>query len=297
MMARMNRMEWKLVRGWFCVGVLAMHPIHAREPDAGTGIIDVASKELVESSGLAASTVTDGYFWSHNDSGGAAKLFAFDTDGTLTGSAIIDGAEAIDWEDMAAFVDEGKPRLLVADVGDNDAKRKSVTLYVIDEPDPRKHARVKPLQVFNLAYPDGPRDCEAVAVDIAGREVILVSKSFLPLASVYAMSLPRVPQVTDVELQRVGTLAIPLVSAMDVDAKSGDLILVNYLQCFRFAEALKHDDAWIKQVPEVTDLPRLRQVEAVAVDQRGEIWVTSEGSPTKLARVPRSKKSEAKKGQ
>lgn len=297
MMARMNRMEWKRVCVWFCLGLLAMLPIHASEPDAGTGVIDVASKELVESSGLAASNVTNGHFWSHNDSGGSAKLFAFDTKGTLTGSVIIDGADAIDWEDMAAFVDEGKPRLLIADVGDNDAKRKSVTLYVIDEPDPRKHARVKPLQVFKLTYPDGPRDCEAVAVDVAGRKVILVSKSFLPLASVYAMALPRPPQVTDVELQRVGTLAIPLVSAMDVDAKSGDLILVNYLQCFRFAEALKHDDAWIKQVPEVTDLPRLRQVEAVAVDQRGEIWVTSEGSPTKLARLPRSVKSEAKKGQ
>ena len=296
-MAQINRMTHQPVFGWLCLGLLALQPVHSSEPDAGTGIIDVASKELVESSGLASSNVTEGYFWSHNDSGGAAKLFAFDTKGTLTGSAIIDGAEAIDWEDMAAFVDEGKPRLLIADVGNNAAKRKSVTLYVIDEPDPRKHGRVKPLQVFTLTYPDGPRDCEAVAVDMAGRKVILVSKSFLPLASVYAMALPRPPQVTDVELQRVGTLAIPLVSAMDVDAKSGDLILVNYLQCFRFAEALKHDDAWIKQVPEVTDLPRLRQVEAVAVDQRGEIWVTSEGNPTKLTRVPRSKKSEAKKGQ
>jgi hypothetical protein len=42
-------------------------------------------------------------------------------------------------------------------------------------------------------------------------------------------------------------------------------------------------------VPEPQELPRWKQIESVAVDDVNDIWVTSEGSPTPLGRLPQNK--------
>jgi hypothetical protein len=254
-------------------------------------VVDIQSREITESSGLAASNRVAGHFWTHNDSGGEPKLIAIDANGAVTGSVMLDNAEAIDWEDVASFTDGTSMRLVVADVGDNDSRRDYVTIYVIDEPDPRQHGRTAMYSKISVRYPEGPRDCEAIGIDLEHRQILLVGKSFLPLAPVYSLALPD-PSVhpkrlnEPVMLTRVGTLAVPLVSGMDVNPRSGDLFLVNYFQCFHYkVEKGEPFGDWVSRVPDVTDLPRLRQIEAVAVDGKGAVWVTSEGSPGKLSRL------------
>ena len=257
-------------------------------------VFDIQSPELTESSGLAASNRVAGYFWTHNDSGGEPKLFAIDETGTLTGSVVLDGAKAIDWEDIASFTDGASKRLVIADIGDNQAIRNEVTLYLMDEPDPLQDGQTALYREIRVRYPDGPRDCEAIGVDLRHRQILMVGKSFLPLAPVYSMPLPSQlfsaeTMVQPVVLERVGTIAAPLITAMEVDPRCGDLFLVNYFQCFRFK--VDKDDApgaWIKKVPSLMELPKLKQIEAVAIDANGDVWVTSEGSPGKLARVEMS---------
>jgi hypothetical protein len=267
--------------------LLALLVFVATYSQADDTIIDIQSTRITESSGLAASNRVAGHFWTHNDSGDGPQLFAIDSHGVVTGSVVLEGATAIDWEDMASFVDGDSKRLLIADIGDNQAKRKSVTLYLLNEPDPREHLRTKSFQSITVKYPDGSHDCESIGVDVKRREVWLVTKSFLPLAQVYSMSLPNESaDPASVTLVHRGTIAVSMVSAMDIDPRSGDVVLVNYVQCLRYKVSDQAKaGAWILQVPRVSELPKLKQIEAVAVDANGDVWVTSEGVPGKLSRL------------
>ena len=85
-----------------------------------------------------------------------------------------------DWEDLASFVLDGTPYLLVADIGDNDARHKKSTLYVVEEPDVEKSAKAKVAWPIEFRYPDGPRDAEAVAVDMENRRALILSKRDIP---------------------------------------------------------------------------------------------------------------------
>ncbi|TVP97949.1 MAG: hypothetical protein EA381_13775 [Planctomycetaceae bacterium] len=266
-----------------------------------TPVGSLSDPEIDESSGLAKSHRRPGFFWTHNDSGDSARLFAFDRRGVASGGCELVGVRAVDFEDMASFVQDGVPRLVVADIGDNLARRESVTLYFFDEPDPQTRTRISDYQRVELRYPDGPRDCEAIAVDVEASTVTLVSKSFLPLAGVYTTPLPprvvasspsgsrvplpltgRPPEV--VTLQRRGLLPLPLVTGMDRDDSTGEFLLVTYFQLFRFPVS-RDDRPWWQQTPVASDLPRFRQIEAVAIDHDGSVWVTSEGQPAPWGQV------------
>ncbi len=148
------------------------------EPAVHVG--DIQWPEISESSGLAASRRNPGVLWTFNDSGGGPIVYAMDTGGTHLGGIRLAGAENIDWEDMAAFATDGADWLLIADVGDNRAVRPHCDLYLLWEP---RLPAGEPVMAdhpirrrIRFRYEDGPRDCEAVAVDTAAGWVLLLSK-------------------------------------------------------------------------------------------------------------------------
>jgi len=258
-------------------------------------IVTLENAAVTESSGLAFSNHSDDRLWTHNDSGDTARLFAFDRNGKSTGGCELAGVAAIDFEDMAAFIQDSVASIVVADFGDNGSSRPVISLYFFDEPSPDQQTSVTKWTRIDVRYADGPRDCEAIAVDPDRGVVTLITKSFLPVASVYELPLPKraggdgdaAPSdvLSDAAvLTRVATLPIPLVTAADRDPKSGDYVVTNYFQMFRYANG-DNDKAWWQSTPQAIDLPRLKQIEAVAVDRKGDVWVTSEGSPMPLARV------------
>ena len=258
--------------------------------------ISLRHGELVESSGLAFSNRDQGYVWSHNDSGDRARLFAFDENGRASGVAELPRSfEAVDWEDMASFVDGGEPRLIVADCGDNSAKRDSITLYVFDEPDPSKNTKIQAFQVMEVRYGSGSQDCEAIAVDARHRQIALFTKSFLPKTDVFVVDLPPL-NVTSGRIVRhqatavwVTSLAVALATAADFDRESGQLWLCNYFQAYCFkpsrdAKTTRMIDT-VRNLPQPVSLPTWKLIEAIAVDHEGRVWVTSEGQNTPLGRL------------
>lgn len=267
---------------------LAACPAVTDAADPGVNRVHLADERITESSGLARSLHSPSVFWTHNDSGDSARLFAFDAHGAKLGDCTLAGVKAIDFEELDSFLQDGVPRLLVADVGDNRGRRSTVSLYLFDEPNPHDNSEITDWLRLEFRYPDGPRDCEAVTVDPAAGKILLVTKTFLPRASVYELDLPpRDTVVKPLEPQtarRVGLLPLSLVTAMDLDDTCGDLVLVNYFQLFRFPRP-EPGKNWWEQTPRATDLPRLKQIEAVAVDASGQAWVTSEGQPAPLAQV------------
>ncbi len=136
------------------------------------------SDEIDESSGVAVSRRDDGVFWTHNDQKGQPFIYGVRLDGTIETRVQINGAEAEDWEDIALgrCPVAGGPQLaclFIADIGDNDAERDEIQIYVVPEPAlSASSARVE--ITYRLTYPDGPTDAEAIAV--LGDLLYLVSK-------------------------------------------------------------------------------------------------------------------------
>lgn len=141
----------------------------------------VTDGRLGEISGLAASPVQSNLLWAIDDSGNPARLYALTRRGQLRASYAVDGIAKTDWEDIAAFQLDGKSYLLVADTGDNGGIRKILSLHVFPEPADADHdGHVSPAWSIRFRWPDGARDCEAVAIDAERGEILLISKKRQP---------------------------------------------------------------------------------------------------------------------
>ena len=168
----------------------------AAEPAFSAPVVagQLAAPPQRETSGLAPSRRSPDLLWTHDDSGGAAALYAVSVTGALRGRLQISGEKPKDWEDLATADLDGRPWLVIGDIGDNDAKRKSASLLFVPEPDPAALAAAgelaaRPAFTLKFTYDDGPRDCEALAVDPVERAVYLVSKRTAP-ARLYRLALP-----------------------------------------------------------------------------------------------------------
>ncbi|MBT4161586.1 MAG: hypothetical protein HOE54_09795, partial [Gammaproteobacteria bacterium] len=162
--------------------VFALEEVHPEaladfKPRPVTWKGELESEALVEASGLAASQTQEGLFFSVNDSGNEPRLFALDEQGGDKGSWLLSYNDFHDFEDMAAFHHEGKRYLLVADTGDNFNWRPRLTILIFEEPNSAvSSGTLAPAWSFQYSYPEGYRDCEAVAVDERGGRIYLISK-------------------------------------------------------------------------------------------------------------------------
>ena len=141
----------------------------------------IYDRDIGEASGIAASHIHEDLVWVINDSGNSASIYALNPKGKVLGTLNMEGISNNDWEDLASFKYEGKPYILIADIGDNAARRKACFLHFLEEPDIEKtpdrfSLSVKPSWSMTYTYEDGPRDCESVAVDILNEKIFLLSK-------------------------------------------------------------------------------------------------------------------------
>lgn len=318
MQKRMRRASWSWWLGLWCSVFLVPAGGIIRAAD------HVDDPRILESSGLVASQRVEDRFWTHNDSGYPARLFALDGPERRVVPVDIGGAESVDWEDIASGVIDGRPTLIIADVGDNARRRDHVTLYLVDEPllsdtrhgdNPNEvgepHPAAKLRRQMDVRYPDGPRDCEAIALDAEGRRVIMVSKQMLPRAGVYAVPIPAEggnrfgDQQADrgavegdtappaVVAERISTLPLPMATGMDIRHDGLQMAVVGYFDLFLFNRDETEDwQAALRRVPVHIPLPKLKQIEAVCFDRHGDIWITSEGNPMPIARVRSSPKGQ-----
>jgi len=138
---------------------------------------------ITEASGLAASRNNPGVVWTHNDSGGAASLYALGRQAQIKATLPLSGALNIDWEDIARGPGPagGADWLYAADIGDNDAVRSSIRVYRTAEPNLSGFAdgaqlAPAPTSFVELTYPDGARDAEALIVDPKSNDLFLITK-------------------------------------------------------------------------------------------------------------------------
>jgi len=253
--------------------------------DAGT----VESVDLVEASGLAVSRVSPDVLWSHNDSRGGARLFAFDAAGNDLGAFDLPGTFAFDWEDIAAGPgpDGSGNFLYVGDIGDNFAIRNGqITVYRVPDSDPGtlegSFTDVVPLP---YRYPDGVHNAEALFIDPIEPAIYIVTKN-KELTSIFKGSLA--PTGDEVELDLVGTVFL------DAEVSGGDISWDGHVIALR-----GYQTVWMWNRPTGasvadafnTDLctapsPEERQGEAIAFDGELGYWTLSEGTSQTIHSIP-----------
>jgi hypothetical protein len=164
-------------------------------PSAITGTVQ--TKALVEASGLACSRRNPGVLWSHNDSGGANRVYALGMDGASLGTFVLSGAAAGDWEDLAVGPGavSGENYIYVGDIGDNLNIRPNIKVYRVPEPEvsianPPGLVTLSGVEMITLVYPDGPRDAETLMVDANG-DIYIVTKRMSALGRVYRAAFPQ----------------------------------------------------------------------------------------------------------
>ena len=234
----------------------------------------VTAPAVTELSGLVLSTTRRDVLWSLNDSGNPASLIAFTTAGRAVAEVAVAGAQNTDWEDIAAG---RRGTLLVGDIGDNLAQRP--TISVLGMPEPRDGATtVAPAARYELRYPDGPRDAEALLFDRSDGSIVIVSKSFGPAGGIYVARRPSSQGVTT--MRRAGTVKLDdgeAVTAGDVSADGRTIVLRTYDRAFAWRRrAGETVAAALRRRPCVADADLLRegQGETLALTRDGRAFYT-----------------------
>jgi hypothetical protein len=248
---------------------------------------DLSNSQINESSGIAVSQRRPDVFWTHNDSGDVARIFALDATGRHLGECRIRNAPSIDCEDIASFQWRGTCWLLLADIGDNDRRRSTCSLYLCEEP----AVAVGELDAIHVQfrYEDGPQDCEGVGVDVQQNQVLLTTKMFAPQTRIYQLDLPRLMfPGAPLTARSLGTVPVPLATALDISADGRLAIVATYLDGFLFNRAA--DEGWDRafaRAPLRIPLPVRRQGESVCFGRDGRtLYLTSEKLPTPLWELP-----------
>ncbi len=279
--------------------------------------VNIASSDIIEASGIAASRLDDNVLWVHNDSGDTARFFAIDRLGrhnaTFTLDSPFDGVPAIDWEDMAIGPgpDGNTPYLYLADIGDNAAQRSEIKIYRVPEPqdslgsDTPTNSTIVQFDTLTLRYPDHPHDAETLLVDPVTGDLLIVTKELSTGVSTVFRAPASIQPDTPTTLEQAGQIdfkslpshvtpppgAPPLVANLGFLPTGGDISPDGSLIAIR-----TYGNIWVWSRPKDAPVADAftgspceapsaleQQGEAIAFDRNGAGYVTtSEGASPPL---------------
>lgn len=243
------------------VGGVAAAPAADREI-----VTRFADPAITESSGL----VVDGRLAvTVNDSGDSSRIFTVSLETGKTVGVTSWTRESLDNEALAPA---GDGRVWVGDIGDNGRSRESVTVTRVPfGPGEETVAGEK----FELVYPDGPADAEALLAHPSTGRLYVVTKD--PLGGVVYAAPDDLRSTAPNELVAVGA-APPLVTGGEFLPSGDRIALRNYgrvvVLSFPALETLAS-----------ADLPPQQQGEALAVLDDRSALLSSEGVRAPLLRV------------
>ena len=264
----------------------------------------IKTNEITESSGIVHSKCQENIFWTHNDSGDGAFIFAINGRGEKLGTFKVAGANNVDWEDIAAFKDaNGECFLYIGDIGDNVRLRGKLIIYVVKEPrvsesdknsNKKNPSKTETAQAVKFDYPESRHDAETLLVHPQTADIYILTKRLSGAASVYKLSknynLNRINR-----LEKVADFTVPAVpngflTGGDISADGKRIVVCDYFSAYEIVlpeKSKNFDDIW-KQKPEIIQLGERAQGEAVCYSLDGEsIFATSENRNSPLIRVGR----------
>ncbi len=259
----------------------------------------IESKDVRESSGLAASPCQPNVYWTHNDSGDDAFIFAMDGTGKDLGSYEVENARNDDWEDIAAYKDaDGTCYLYIGDTGNNKLERPQLTIYRVKEPtvsssshsDEKEPLRTEPAQAAIFKYQDTPHNAETLMVNPKTGDVYVSTKRVDGPSLVFKFK-PSFGSNQVVIAQKVGEISVPsvpngLLTGGAISPDSKRVILCDYSSGYELTTtSATFDDIW-KSKPVAVDLGERKHGEAItfAADGRS-ILGTNEGKKAEIFEV------------
>lgn len=236
----------------------------------------ISNKHVNESSGIIKSRNYPGVYWTHNDSGGKARIYPLfpgaEKDGKKQNNRIkVKGAVNTDWEEIAAY---GDGKLLIGDFGNNANERKDLTIYIIPEPDPyqkKGSVRVEKKIPFAFedqhAYPPEKRNFDCEAMFARGKDIFLLTKHRSDTDStLYKLEGNRAVRLSTFEIGSKVTAA-----DLSLDGKKAVVLSYDYLWLFEGGgEDIFAGKAYRLPI-------RLGQCEAVCFDGEKVVVTNEEG--------------------
>jgi hypothetical protein len=259
-----------------------------------TGTID--SNEIIESSGITASRCSENVYWTHNDSGDDAFLFAINEKGKKLGTWKLMNAKNIDWEDIAAFKnDKGDCFLYVGDIGNNKRTRSEMTIYKVIEPkvsDTAKDSskktpnKIESAETITFKYTDGNSDAETLMVHPKTGEIYVLTKSLLGASEVF-----KVGKKTE-KIAEITVPALPngFLTGGEISPDGKRIIVCDYFNAYELIlpETAKNFDEIWKEKPLIVPLGERKQGEAICYTADGKaIFATSEKKNSPMIKVER----------
>jgi hypothetical protein len=264
----------------------------------------IASPDVIEASGIAVSKCQPDVFWTHNDSGDDAFIFAFNSAGANLGTWRVTNAQNHDWEDIAEFKDsKGQCFLYIGDIGDNGQKREFRTIYRIREPQVSAESKDKtrasalptePAEALNYSGDNMKPDSETLMVHPAAGDIYVLTKSRKDPSSVYkinpAFGAAEVQKAVRIAEIKVPSVPFGLLTGGDISPDGRHVVLCDYLNGYELslpAGVTAFDEIW-KQQPVEINLGDRDTGEAVGYGaDSNTIYAVTEGKNAPLIQLQR----------
>ncbi|MEL6369052.1 MAG: hypothetical protein AAFR91_08715 [Pseudomonadota bacterium] len=269
---------------------------------------------LPEASGMGVSPSIDGRLWFINDAGNRPELIGLDLPDFDYKKIKVKGVRNRDWEDLEVFQLDGQAWIAVADIGDNLAVRKQVSIHLFPEP-PKDSTSVEVFHTIRVEYPGGARDSESLAVDPISRHIYVLSKRDKP-PILYRVPLPDLTksgrsEIVAEQLGEVSSIPEPTALEMRLFPKYGKyrnqptslslapdgrtIAIMTYGEAY--VTELGKDRNWLIALNQelcALGSPLLAQPETIAVDEAGSVYLSSERKQAPLIRMSSVCAEEAK---
>lgn len=264
----------------------------------------IDSNEIKESSGIAASKCQPDVFWTHNDSGDDAFIFALDKKGEKLGTWKVAGAKNVDWEDIAEIkTSNGECVLYIGDIGNNTRIRDEFTVYRVKEPqvsaDNKSSSKKNPAETesseaIRFTYPDMRRDAETLMVHPNSGDIYILSKRLSGASAVYKLKSGFDINKTN-KLEMITDFSVPAIpngflTGGDISPDGTRVVICDYFNAYELVlpeKAKNFDEIW-KETPTTIELGAREQGEAVGYSADGKsIFATSEKKNAPLIEVKR----------
>ncbi|WP_225834066.1 WD40 repeat domain-containing protein [Streptomyces sp. NK08204] len=169
------RRSFALLAGALLVGALAVAASATDGDGTGDRGFTIKDPRITESSGLAASHLHPGIYWTHNDSDDGPYIYAVDSaTGETVATVTLRGIGSP--RDVEAISIGPGNQIYVGDIGDNlGGKWPFVWIYRLPEPKVLKDQTITATQ-YVVKYADGPRDAESLLVHPKTGRVYIVDK-------------------------------------------------------------------------------------------------------------------------
>ncbi|HLA96783.1 MAG TPA: hypothetical protein VK612_13760, partial [Pyrinomonadaceae bacterium] len=199
-------------------------------------------------------------FWTHNDSGGGAFIFAVNLKGENLGTWKVAGATNRDWEDIAETKDAaGKCFVYIGEIGNNSLGREEGIVYRIAEPivtdQTRSTTMSEPQTTANadtlrFSYSDTTHNAETLLVHPVSGDIYIVTKSKSGPAGVYKLK-PDFggDKQTAQKIADISVPAVPdgVITGGDISPDGKRVVLCDYFSGYELslsADAKDFDNIW-----------------------------------------------------